>query len=194
VSPSLSPSASVSPSSSVSPSLSPSSSISPSQSPSLSPSESPSLSPSASESPSVSPSPSSGYKAYTKGDYAVLPTDDADLENDYVVDEILDVATSNDIRVAQTAEGEFAIHQYKDFVGSSTKCTLRWEGQSDLSPTISTVYLQIYNYNSSEWETVSNDNTSPADTDFELVYGVADLTDYKSSSLVICSRIYQEGI
>jgi hypothetical protein len=169
-------------------SLSPS--ISPSLSPSLSPSVSPSLSPSFS--PSVSPSPSPGWENYTRGNYAALPGDDADLETNYSVQDYLDVDTKNDIRVAQLADGEFAIHQFKDYVGAETSCTLEWEGQSDLAPSSSVVVLQIYNQNSTTWENVDTDNATDANTDFVLTGNKADLTDYKDGNIISC-RVYQEA-
>jgi len=169
ISPSLSPSISpsVSPSVSLSPSISPS--LSPSLSPSISPSISPSVSPSvslspsispslsASLSPSISPSPSPGWENYTKGDYANLPTGIVDLENAYSDQDYLDVDTKNDVRVSQTATGEYTIHQFKDYVGAESSCTLEWEGQTNQACTWSPVVLQIFNNNTPAWETVDSD-------------------------------------
>jgi len=206
VSASFSPSASVSPSSSESLSVSPSSSVSSSTSLSVSPSSSSSLSisPSASISPSsssslslspsssVSPSPSAGTTDYSKGDYAALPGNATDLENIYTAQQVLDVETKNDIRVSQTASGEYAIHQYGDFVTTGNTATLEWEGQTNLTPSLSTVYLQIYNFNSTSWELVDSDNSSAVDTDFALTGNIPDLTNYKDGSMMYC-RIYQLG-
>ena len=172
-SPSLSPSASQSPSASespspsvsvsASPSLSPSLSTSPSLSPSLSPSSSKSPSPSVSvsASPSLSPSasPSLGYSQYTRGDLVALPGNDNDLETTYIAQDETDVSTKNDVRVDQTATSQYMIHQYKDFVGANTTCQVEWEGQVTLAPSSSTVYLQIYNQNTTTWETIDSDNS-----------------------------------
>ena len=193
ISPSRSPSISVSASPSKSPSQSPSQSLSPSVSPSASPSASPSISVSISPSlsPSLSPSPSPGWQNYTKGDYAELPANDNDLENLYTAGDILNVATKNDEYAEQTATSQYAIHQFKDYAGANTSCNLEWEGQTNCSPSLSTVFLQIYNRNTSSWETVDSDNTSPANTDFSLTANVADLTNYKDASNVISCRVYQ---
>ena len=86
------------------------------------------------------------------------------------------------------------IHEYKDYVGANTSCILEWEGQTTLVPTSSTVYLQIYNRNTTTWDTVDSDNTSSADVDFILTGNVADLTDYKDGNTVIACRIYQEAV
>lgn len=98
----------------------------------------------------------------------------------------------DDVRVGQTATDEFAIHQFKDYVGTAVSVNLEWEGQSDLAPTSSTIYLQIYNYDTPEWETVDSDNTTAADTDFSLSGNIADLTNYKDNNTITC-RVYQEA-
>jgi len=189
---SFSPSASQSPSASesLSISLSPSASASPSASESLSLSLSPSLSPSL----SISPSPSTGYTGYSRGNYVALPANDDDLETAYSGQDVTDVSVSNNVRVVQEATEEFMIHEYKNFVGSQGSCQLHWEGQVTLEPSTSTVYLQIYNRDTTTWDTVDSDNTSPVDTDFVLIADVADLTNYKNSSEVISCRIYQEAL
>ena len=79
---------------------------------------------------------------YTRGNYAALPSDDADLETAYSAQDVTDVGTADDTRVNQTATGEFAIHQFKNFVDNKVSATLTWEGQTDFSPVSSTVYLQ----------------------------------------------------
>ncbi len=152
------------------------------------------MSPSASISPSVSPSPSPGWQDYTRGDYAELPADDADLETAYSTQDYTDVSSRNDVRVAQTATSQYAIHQFKDFAATANACTIDWEGQTNLAPSLSTVYLQIYNRNSSTWETVDSDNSSAADADFPLSASVANLSNYKDASAVISCRVYQLSV
>lgn len=164
--------------------MSPSVSVSPSISPSISPSVSPSL----------SPSPSPGWQDYTRGNYAVLPIDDTDLENTYTVQDLIDVSTKNDVWVTQNAIGEYAVHLYKDYAGTTDSINLEWEGQTNLSPSLSPVLLQIYNRNLTSWETIDSDNTSPADTDFTLTANKTGLANYKDVNTVIACRIYQEGI
>jgi len=185
-------------SSSNSPSYSPSVSISPSSSPSLSPSSSespslsPSLSPSASKSPSVSPSTSPGWKAYTRGNYTTLPTDDADLETSYSDQDITDVGTSNNVWVGQNANLEYAVHQYKEYAGGDSVATVNWEGKSSIPPSTLPIYLQIYNQNTDEWETLASNNSAAVDTDFTLSYIVPNLTNYKTVESIIVFRVYQQ--
>jgi len=199
-SPSLSPSASVSPSLSPSSSQSPSSSVSPSLSPSLSPSssvspsDSPSLSPSSSVSPSTSPSPSAGYTEYTRGNYATLPTTDAPLETNYSSQDVTDVGLVNSVWVNQNATGEYKIHEFKDFAAGTNECLITCVCKTDLLPSTSTVYLQIYNRISSTWEPLASNNTASVDTNFTLTASVADLTNYKDGNTVVACRVYQLDI
>jgi hypothetical protein len=86
------------------------------------------------------------------------------------------------------------IHQFKDYVGAYSSCILECELQTTQSPSISTVYLQIYNRVTLVWETVDTDNTSSTNTDFILTANIPNLTDYKDGSSVISCRVYQEAI
>ena len=174
-------------SSSVSPSLSPSASSSASASASGSASASKSASASASASPSL------GYTGYTRGDEATLPNDDTDLETTYDAQDITDVATDNGVRVGQTGTAEYMIHQYKNFVPTGT-CIIDWNGQSSLAPSSSTVFLQIYNRDTTAWETIDSNNAASAGTDFDLSASIGDLTNYKDSGNVISCRVYQEAV
>ncbi len=123
-----------------------------------------------------------------------MPTNDADLEVSYTAQDLTDVSTKNDVRVGQTATAEYAVHLFKDFMSVENKCMIECELQTNVAPSSSTVYLQIYNRNSSEWETIASDNTSAADTDFGLGASVADLTNYKDGNSVISCRVYQLDI
>ena len=128
------------------------------------------------------------------GNYAVLPTNNNDLETNYSTQDIIDVETENNDRVSQTGLLEYTIHQYKNYVEGETNCILKWVGQTNISPSSSTVYLQIYNIDTSSWETVDSDNSSNIDTDFTLTVTITDLTDYKDGQDLITCRIYQLDI
>ena len=121
-----------------------------------------------------------------------MPTNNADLETNYSAQDITDVSANDGTRVSQSATGEFAIHQYKDFTGNSG--TITWEGQTNCEPSFSTVYLQIYNHNTSSWDTLDSDSTSPKDTDLTLTANVADFTNYKDTNKIMSCRVYQEAV
>ena len=168
----------------------PSNYIFPSTGSSTSPSSSasPSISPSASVSPSASPS--AGYTGYTREAKVALPTTTADLATAYSGSDITDVSTSNDVRVGITGGAKYLLHQYKNFITSSGAVTFTCELQSTVATSSSTVYLQIYNYNSASWETLTSNNSAAANTDFTLQSTVADMTNYKSAGIAVC-RVYQ---
>ena len=131
---------------------------------------------------------------FTRGNYASLPADDADLETVYSSSDITDVGIHNSSFVNQTGTTQFMIHQYKKDAGSNTRCTVTSILQTDLLPSSSTVYLQIYNRDSTSWETIDSDNTSAINTDITLTYYISDLTNYKDGSNIIAIRLYQQSL
>lgn len=173
-----------------------SASNSPSYSPSVS--ESPSYSPSASESPSyspsssVSPSPSIGYADYSRESNAALPSTDAPLSTLYDAGEVSDVESKDNVYVEQETTGDYAIHQFKNFVTDSGRIIAEWYGKTNLDCSLSTVYLQIYNYDSAEWENMDSDSTTAADTNFSLLGDIADSTNYQQGGVTTC-RVWQKG-
>jgi len=121
-----------------------------------------------------------------------LPSDDADLETPYTSGDETDVASDNSIRVGQSASGQYAIHQFKDFIGNWNKVTLTCDVQTDLLPSLSTVYLQIYNRTTPVWETVDSDNFSPINEDFLLSADINDTSEYVSEQGIVSCRVYQQ--
>jgi intein/homing endonuclease len=186
---SISPSLSESVSSSISPSISESSSISASISPSLSASISISISPSL----SPSSSPSIGYQEYTKGDYVELPAGADDLTSSYTEQNYIDVSSINDVFVGQDTSYNYTIHQFKEYCGNSDICTLTCVCKTNFLPSLSPVYLQIYNRDTSSWETVATNNTANVNTSFTLSANIFGLSDYKDENTVIACRVYQLG-
>jgi len=133
---------------------------------------------------------------YSRGDENVLPAADDDLENLFTAQEYLDVATDDATRVSQTATDENAIFLFKDQNDNNTdQIDVSWNGQSDLAPSQSPVYLQVYNRTTTSWETVDTDDASNADTDFDLTATISiGLNNYYDVSNWVSYRIYQEAI
>lgn len=188
VSPSSSASASLSPSASVSPSISPSASVSPSASASATPS------PSSSISPSFSPSPSPGYSDSSRGDYVSLPASTDDLENLYTEDEEIAIQKVNSNYVGQTGAMQYIVHQFKRYLTTETKCLLKWRGKSTLPPSLSPVYLQVFNCQTLLWETVDSNSVVTDEAAFYLEKEIVDVTNYKDDHGVITCRVYQLAI
>ena len=101
------------------------------------------------------------------------------------------MAVEDDVWVDQDGTEKYMIHQYKDYVGTETACTLTWIGKTTQDPSTQTVFLQIYNRDTTTWDTVDSNNISPTDENFTLTGVIADLTDYKDDNNVISCRVYQ---
>jgi hypothetical protein len=129
------------------------------------------------------------FDIYSKEDKTSIPTNDDNLSHIYTNDEKTNVGTNDEVYVDQESDN-FAIHQFKDVVETSS-ATIEWNGQSDLAATSKTIYLQIYNRNTSSWETKDSNSTVNANTDFTLTATISDLTNYKDGNNVISCRVYQ---
>lgn len=116
---------------------------------------------------------------------------DNDLETYYTAGEVLDVADDDTVRVPQTATNMYMIHEYKDWVGTNTFCTLKWNGQSTTASSSQKVVLQIWNITGNVWDDVIEENEAGANTDFDLTKNIPDLTNYKDGNTVITCRVYQ---
>lgn len=171
------------------------SSTSTSSSSSTSTSTSTSTSSSSSSSTSSSSTTTEQIADYSRGDNAALGADDTDLENLFTWTEYQNVATNDGTRVAQTATNEYAEFLFKNKNDNTTdSIQVTWDGQSDLAPSSSTVYLQIYNRTTEEWETKDSDNSSAVNTDFELTSTItANLNNYYDVSGWVACRVYQSA-
>jgi len=124
-----------------------------------------------------------------------MPADDTDMENEFISGEYTQVETDDADRVAQTATGEYAAFLFKNKHTGQATINVTWNGQSDLAPSESTIYLQIYNRITPGWETLDSDNATAADTDFDLEGQVTvDLANYFDVDNWIACRVYQEAI
>jgi hypothetical protein len=136
--------------------------------------------------------------AYTRDTLTSLPTTNTSLSTSYTSSDVSDVASSNDVRVGQTGVvgTDFVVHQFKRTGTDNTSTiSVSIELQTDLAPSISPVYLQIYNVDSGSWETIDSDNTTAASTDFLLSATVsANKEDYYEPDFTITCRVYQEGV
>ena len=124
-----------------------------------------------------------------------LPGGNDDLATSYSTQDYLDVDTDNGVYVGIDGSGAvYMVHQFKDYVGTETTVNLEWNGKSSLAPSSATVYLQIYNENTLNWETIGSNGLADADTDFTIQAQIADLTDYVDGAGLITCRVYQQGI
>ena len=135
---------------------------------------------------------------YTREAITPLPGDDTDLAISYSEQNMTDVSASDDDRVGlETTSAKYLIHQFKKYNSNNAleNMNVSWEGQTTLAPSSSTVYLQVYNLDTTLWETLDSVNSSSINTDFSLSGIVnANLADYYDANYMVSFRVYQEVI
>jgi len=114
-----------------------------------------------------------------------------DLTTIYTDQEKIDVSIEDNVYVCQEATGKYCIHQFQDYVDDESNCKFTSVLKCSLAPSISTVYLQIYNNVSMLWETIDSNNSASADTNFILTATIYDIAPYKDASKMCACRIYQ---
>lgn len=87
----------------------------------------------------------------------------------------------------------YLAHQYRVVNNTNSDAiNIHLNLQSTLAPTISPVYLQVWNVNSSAWETVASNSTAAEDIDFDLEYFLeTNVSNYYDSRYEIAVRTYQ---
>ena len=110
----------------------------------------------------------SKFPLYTKEAKASLPTIADDLATIYTDAEYTAAATDDGSYVDEVGDG-YVLHEFKNKNTNNTdQISVSWNGKSTLSCATSTTFLQIFDYNSSAWETLSSNTTTAAGTDFTL--------------------------
>jgi len=131
-------------------------------------------------------------KLYTRGDEVSLPSDDTNLAVSFTTQEYTDVETEDGVRVSQSSTGDNSIFLFKNKNTQQDNISITCNTRSDLAPLSSTVYLQIYNRNSLEWETLSSNNTALANIDFDLTgTQTTNLSNYFDANFWVSCRVYQ---
>lgn len=132
------------------------------------------------------------HTVYSRGYYNSLPTTPDDLSTLYSTSDMTTVSTSNNTRVDQ-AGGNYLIHQFRQkHTVNTDNIGFLWEGQSDVAPTTSTVYLQVYNTNTDSWEASDSNNTTAVNTDFTLENTIeSNQSNYYDTEYWVTWRVYQ---
>jgi len=135
---------------------------------------------------------------YSSGDYNSLPADATILENAFTCQKYFDTKTDNNIYVQQCAlnyPDPYSIFLVKKKnTDAKDIINIQLKVKTTIAASTSTVYLQIYNVNSGNWETLNSDSVAPANTEFNLT-GKQDinLSDYYDGSFWVSCRLYQEA-
>jgi hypothetical protein len=120
--------------------------------------------------------------------------DTSDLANWFTGAEYTSVETKDGNRVIQPASSEqYSVFLFKDIYSGQVPFTVECNLQSSLAPSLSTVFLQIYNRVSMTWETLDSESLENADTDFTLTGEKStNLADYFDAGFEISCRVYQQ--
>jgi len=124
-----------------------------------------------------------------------LPGNDANLEVAFACPEYPMVAIDDDIYVQQTACDEYTLFLWKNQNNDNKSIIIvQWKGKSDRAPSISSVYLQIYNRNTPAWETLDSNNVAGAGVEFTLS-GIqsTNLGWYYDGTNWVSCRVYQHA-
>lgn len=130
---------------------------------------------------------------YSRESKASLPTTATILSTVFSSSEVTDVGTDDGTRVDIAGADGYVITNFADENDNNTdNITFEWNGQSNIPTSRSTVYLQIYNFNSESWETLDSDNSTAAATDFTLTGSItSNQSNYYSANLFTYGRVYQ---
>ena len=137
-------------------------------------------------------------RTYSRGNYATLPLGKDDLESGFTSGDYTKVDTDDNDYLPQMALGEYAVKQFIE-EGSGEICfSITWKGYSTRAPSISRVYLQVFNVTQNLWKTVDSNGSAGAGEEFTLSTTQPQsgdlLSDYFESGNTVAVRVYQEAI
>lgn len=131
---------------------------------------------------------------YSREDTDVLRTDTADLSNVYTTQEYTNVDTSDDVDTKQGGTSRFQVHQYRVYNTNATDfIRITWEGSPIVDATVSNpLVIQMYNYNTQQWETRDSSNTAvtTSDTTFSVTIDMSG-SDFYGPYNEVCTRVFR---
>jgi len=115
------------------------------------------------------------------------------LEIGFSPADYITVENDDGTRVDQLAVGEYSMFEFKDIkVAGSNLVSVLWNGQSTFPASSSQVALQVYDRDSSAWETMAINTLSAANIDFDLIGSPSGVLDnYTDSSGWMACRVHQ---
>jgi len=130
---------------------------------------------------------------YSSGSEDTLPVNTTNLGSPYTDTDVTNVSTDDGVRVCQTGEG-YVLHLFKAYAPTNNGAIkLTWNGQTDLAPSTSPVFLQIYNYNTASYETLDAETLESTAIDFDLIGNVnSSVVNYYGPGNLVIARVYQE--
>lgn len=132
---------------------------------------------------------------YDYQDSLVLATTSADLQSDLTTTQVSNVIGDDGGYFVQYGSEFTALHFQRIATSNSQNINITWKGRSTYDSRVSPIFLQVFNQNSTQWETLDYDNTQSPDTDYILNGSVtSNLSNYYDSNNQVTCRIYQQVI
>ncbi len=132
---------------------------------------------------------------YAKEALSALPAADSDLTIEFSPLDYTYVDSIDGDFTLVTAPNKYGVFLMKDKNTSVVNIPVRWVGKTNIPGSQSTVFLQIYNRNSTTWETIANNNTCVASEIFTLYAEVTtNLSNYYDANYWVACRVYQQAI
>lgn len=136
------------------------------------------------------------YLNYTRENSATLDTSDVGLPTVSTYDDFIKVNTDDDTFLDLEGSQVYFKYLFKKNnhnTDNTNPFTVTWSGKSTVAPSTSTVYLQVFNRDSQEWETIDSDNSTGANTKFTLTASVTEsVGNYYDENYLISCRVYQD--
>jgi hypothetical protein len=139
-----------------------------------------------------------GTSDYSYVNKASLPTNDSGLASAFTNTDYTNVASVDGSRTQQIGTTSYNIFLFKKHHANNTdNISITWTGQSTLATSTTTATLQIYNYNSATWASLSSDSATAANTNFTLTGSLSSsVGNYYTANLfgtgyIISARVYQ---
>jgi hypothetical protein len=144
-------------------------------------------------------------KRYSKGNYTTLPIDSNSLDEVFPHLGYDYVETNDDVYQEQecNVSNDYAVKLFNDSHSNNTDyLEASWIGKSNVAPHTSTIFLQVYNYNSESWETIDSDSNTATDVEtclgstlsFESMSNYYKQDSYDSDTYWTAFRVYQQCV
>jgi hypothetical protein len=132
-----------------------------------------------------------GYE-YSKEDSSSLNSDDSTLSTTFNSTNYSNVTTEDSTFDTISGDG-YLNYLFKAYKSGGGNFLINVKAKSTKAPSSNTVYLQVYNRDTTSWENLDSDSSTGANTVFTLSGGKnSSLTDYYDSDNLLSLRVYQE--
>lgn len=130
---------------------------------------------------------------YRYEDDNILDSDNTNLDYPFTAFQVSQVSGDDGDYFIEYGS-EYMMRQYKyKHINNTDGMTFIWRGRSTYDTRRSPMFIQVYNVNSNQWETLARETRIPPDTDFTAqVSQTTNMSNYYTATNVITFRSYQQ--